>query len=454
MGGDWTHTFTSSLINQLRYAFQQSNIAFEAGAIPTCTIASFATCTSAVGLGAPFASYGYGAGLPQGRFVKVNQVQDNATWNHGRHTILFGGEVDYQDSPWGFLPNASGSFNFTPGAATNSAYPNGIPLRIPSSVSNPAAYQNGLTGMLEGVAEVSLAEGSPTIPFKETDFALYFQDDWKVRPGLTLNLGLRYEYFGQSVNYLHNESVARQTGSNPFWSTSLPLSATTVPSVNSYLKNIEPRVGLAYTPSSLPRMVVHAGYTINVDPEFYELFINMATAAPVVDSGTFACDGITVQCLPANGLTFATVQAADNGYLPTGGDPRVYPTQTVPTSFHNPMSQTYTLGFQYQVAPGRGGRHSLCRESHLGPVPGVEHQPGHPRCAERISGLRRRNAGMHRSDAAGVHAAQLQQRRSPHLRQHSILHLQRSTDIPHGAQLSWMDGNCFVHVQPHDRQCE
>jgi hypothetical protein len=341
VGGDWTHTFSPTIVNQLRYAFQQSNIAFEAGAIPTCTIANFGTCTSTITLGAPFSTYGYGAGLPQGRFVKVNQVQDNASWNKGRHTIMFGGEFDYQDSPWGFLPNASGAFNFTPGASS-------YPLRNTSS--NPA-LANGLTAMLEGVAEVSLAQGSATIPFKESDFALYFQDNWKVTQNLTLNLGLRYEYFGQSVNQLHSESVKQQTGSNPFWSTSLPLSATTVPSVNSDLRNIEPRIGLAYSPSYLPKMVVHAGYSINVDPEFYNLFINMATAAPVVDSGNFGCDGVTIQCLPSSGLTFSTVQTADDKFLPIGGDPRIYPTQTVPTNFRNPMGETYTLGFQYQVAP-------------------------------------------------------------------------------------------------------
>ena len=341
VGGDWTHTFTPSLVNQLRYAFQQSNIAFESGAIPNCTIADFGPCTSSITLGAPFASYGYGAGLPQGRFVKVNQVQDNANWIHGRHTIRFGTEIDYQDSPWGFLPNAPGAFNFTPGATS---------YALRNTGSNPALV-NGLTAMLEGVTQVSLAEGSPTIPFKETDFALYFQDDWKVMPSLTVNLGLRYEYFGQAVNFLHGESVARQTGSSPFWSTSLPLSATTVGSVNPDRRNVEPRIGLAYSPSALPKMVVHAGYSINVDPEFYELFINMATSAPVVDSGTFACDGVKAQCLPGSGLTFSTVQAADDGFLPTGGDPRVYPTQTVPTNFRNPMGETYTLGFQYQVAP-------------------------------------------------------------------------------------------------------
>jgi hypothetical protein len=97
--------------------------------------------------------------------------------------------------------------------------------------------------------------------------------------------------------------------------------------------------------------VVHGGFFINVDPEFYVIFVNMASAAPEVNSGTFACDGVTISCLPGDGLTFSTVQATDLGLLPTGGDPRVNPIQTVPTNFHNPMGETYTLGFQYQVAP-------------------------------------------------------------------------------------------------------
>jgi hypothetical protein len=338
-GGDWTHTFTSNLLNQARYAFQQSSIGFYAGSIPTCTITNFGSCTSTVELGGSLSTYGYGTTLPQGRIIKVNQVQDNVSWNRGRHSITFGGEFDSQHSPWGFLPNAEGVFNFTPGAAG--------PLRnLPD-----ANYSNGLTAMLEGVAEVSLAQGNPNIPFQESDFSFYFQDDWKAMRNLTLNLGLRYEYFGQSADFLHDETVKQQTGSNPFWNTSLPLSATTVPSVNPNYKNIEPRIGLAYTPARLPKMVVHAGYSINVDPVFYEFFVNIASAAPAVNSGNFACDGITVNCLPGNGLTFGTVQAADGKFLPTGGDPRVLPTQTVPIHFHNAMGETYYLGFQYQLTP-------------------------------------------------------------------------------------------------------
>ena len=86
-----------AITNQLRYAFQQSSIGFYGGGIPGCTISVQGPCSSAVSLGAPLTTYGYDLGgfFPQGRFVKINQIQDNASITKGRHTILFGGEFDY-----------------------------------------------------------------------------------------------------------------------------------------------------------------------------------------------------------------------------------------------------------------------------------------------------------------------------------------------------------------------
>jgi hypothetical protein len=350
-GGDWTHTFTPAITNQLRYAFQQSSIGFYGGGIPTCTISDQDPCSSFVGLGSPLTGYGYDfvGFFPQGRFVKVNQIQDNTSITKGRHTILFGGEFDYQDSPWGWLPNDEGSFNFAPGAAINAANPDGIPFNLGTC---GASCSNGLTGFLEGIGELTLSEGSPTIPFKEKDFDLYVQDNFRVNANLILNIGLRYEFFGQAINFLHNETVARQSNaSTAFWDTSLPLSATTVPDIPSDLRNIEPRIGFAYTPTFAPKMVVHGGFSINADPEFYSMFVDVATGAPAVNESSFACDGVVVTCVPGGGLTFATVQAADDKYIPTGGDPRLNPIQTVTGNFHNPQGETYSLGFQYQVAP-------------------------------------------------------------------------------------------------------
>ncbi len=266
--------------------------------------------------------------------------------------------MDFQDSPWGWLPNDEGSFNFAPNAAVNAANPNGIPFNYPAGGgcgSGGANCNNGLTGFLEGIGELTLAEGNPTIPFKEKDFDLYVQDDFKVTSNLTLNLGLRYEFFGQAINFLHNETVQRQEGSNPFWNTSLPLSATTIPSLPSDLRNIEPRIGFAYKPSFAPKMVVHGGYSINADPEFYAIFVNLATATPAVDAGSFACDGVTVTCVPCGGLTYASVQAADAKYIPTGGDPRVNPTQMVNSNFHNPQGRNLQPRLPVPGTPLRSG---------------------------------------------------------------------------------------------------
>jgi hypothetical protein len=344
VGADWTHTFTPNFVDQLRYSFQQATLAFDAGGDPNCTIADFTSCPSSVGIGS-FAGFGYESAIPQGRVVKVTQIQDNGTWNHGRQTILMGGEFDYQNSPNVFLPNAAGTFNFAPGE-TSTAF------RMPAGTSptETSTLTNGLTGILEGISATDLTAGKTTDHFTEPDYAFYFQDDWKVMHNLTLNLGLRYEFFSQGINAVHNETLAQQTGPNPFWDTSLPLSATTVPKIASSFRNVEPRIGFAYNPDFARKMVVHGGFAINVDPSFSNIFVNVASNAPAVNAGAFNCDGVALQCVPNGGLTFGTVQSADLQFIPTGSDPRQDIYITVPTKFRNPMAESYTFGFQYQIA--------------------------------------------------------------------------------------------------------
>jgi hypothetical protein len=363
VGGDWTHTFTTNLFNQLRYAFQQTKIGFQEGGIPSCTFTNLVSCSSYVTVGSGDLGFGYGwgsvfggASLPQGRFVRVNQVQDNASWTRGRHTILFGMEYDFQNSPWEGLPNITGTYNFSTGVTGVNPY---IPASV-TSTSQQAALTNGYTDMLEDLGTLSLAEGNSSIPFRENDIAFYVQDNFKVTSGMTLNLGLRYEYFGNSVNLIHEDSVAQQEGPNAYWDKTLPLSATTFPSVNPDYRNIEPRFGMAYTPSFAPKLVVHAGFDILADPVFYNIFLNIAQAAPVVNSGVINCNGnahlgAITNCQPSGGWSYATVQAfaKANNLLPTGPgvDPRVNPIDTVPSNLRNPLAEIYSFGVQYQVAP-------------------------------------------------------------------------------------------------------
>lgn len=319
VGADYTRTFSPRWVNQLRYGFQQSTITFGDGGYPGCDDANLTICPSSITISS-YAGYGQPNNIPQGRIVKATQAQDNATWSFRTHQITFGGEFDYQNSPNVFLPNTSGTFAF-----------------------------QGINYALAGVATEQLANGNPNIPFKEPDWALYFQDDWKFNKDLTINLGLRWEYFKQSINLLHDASVARQTGSNPIWLTTLPLSLTTFPEIPQNYKNFEPRVGFAYNPPFIQGMVIRGGFAINYDPAFYNIFLNAYTSAPIVNTGTISCNGTTVNCLPAGGTTNALVQAQNAQYNPTAVNPGTKSQSTVNLPFKNPRANNYTLGIQQQL---------------------------------------------------------------------------------------------------------
>jgi hypothetical protein len=325
IGADWVHTFSPRWINQLRYSFQQSTLAFEGGDFATCTDSTFANCPSSVGLGAGNSTLGLASTFPQGRIVKVGQTQDNATWSFGRHSITFGGEFDYQNSPNTFLPNQNGTFTYT-------------------------SYST----LLQGIGTASLTQGNPLIPFKENDVAVYFQDDWKVTPEFTANLGLRWEFFQQALNLLHTRSLAQQTGPTPFWNTSLPLSVTTFPSIPQSYRNWEPRVGFAYSPRYNKNLVVRGGFAINVDPGFYNINLNSASSAPVVNSGQIKCTGTAsatapANCNPSGGANFTTVNSAIGPFIPRGSNPGARNQTLVSSNFRQPYAETYTLGVQYQV---------------------------------------------------------------------------------------------------------
>lgn len=324
VGGNWTHTFSSRWVDSLTYGFQEEKLDFQGGALPNCTVTNLTSCTASMNFNGSQSDlgFGYATNLPQGRTIKVNQVQDNATFSTGNNTVLFGAEVDYQNSPNVFLPNYNGSYSFT---SLNSL-------------------------MNDKASTISLANGNPVVPFTELDQFYYVQDDWKAMDTLTLNIGLRWEIYGMAINKLAQSTLAQQTGPNPFWSKALPLSLTTQPHIPTPYKNFEPRLGFNWNPAAMNhKLSVQGGFAINFDPIFYNPFLNVATSAPDVFSASFSPTGPS---LPANGqFTGAAVRAAELPNLPTGGNPGFDNIGSVSPNFHNPYTESYRLGVQYQLTP-------------------------------------------------------------------------------------------------------
>jgi hypothetical protein len=333
IGLDWARNFSNAFVNQVRFSFSRSSVFFQEQSFPGCNSNAPTACPADMVLigSAPQDSVSFGVfpGFPEGRIINVYQLQDNASMLKGKHSLKFGAEVDQQRSPNVYLPGNNGIFLFT-------SYSDMI-------ANNPFGTE--------------IALGSPILPFSEWDLGFYVQDDWRIKSNLTLNLGMRWDWFQQAINLLHDQSVKQQTGPNPLWSTSLPLSQTTVPSVPEALKNFAPVVGFAWTPHILSRLlgvdktVIRGGFRLAYDPAFYNMFLNIATGAPKVNFAVLGpIVGGPTTGLPPTGV-FGTQVIPFLEPLAAGGDPG-FATQTqVPHNFRNPYTEQWNFGIQHSFTP-------------------------------------------------------------------------------------------------------
>ena len=320
---DWTHTFSSSILNQVRYSFSRAGFGFEGGSFPACTRASINACPTGISFNSDDLNFGMQNNLPQGRTINNTQIQDNASFLHGKHTFKFGGEFYKQRSPNTFLPQINGTYLFDD---------------FNHFLQNAAA-------------QLSLTDGPPKFTFKEYDIAVYTGDDWRVKNNLTVNLGLRWEYTSQAINLLHDLTVANQAGSTPFWSLTAPTINTILPEIPNHYKYFGPSVGFAWKPHlfgmTREKTVIRGGYRITYDPAYYNIFLNVATSAPVVNAGTItAC---TAPCLVGSGFLGSNVRAAHLSDIPRGVNPGIRNNTRVSNNFHEPYTQEWTLGVQHEL---------------------------------------------------------------------------------------------------------
>ena len=167
---------------------------------------------------------------PFGDALNTFQAIDNVTWTRGAHTFKFGVDVRYVQL------NGFQDFSF---AGT---------IGFDGAVSGISPFHDFLQGTA-APQTTFIGRGVTAPPIRQQNYYLFAQDDWQVVPGLTLNLGLRYELntvptaSGRLTNFtvergFFNDDVGLHEGDH---------------------NNFAPRVGFAWTPFKDGRTVVRGG---------------------------------------------------------------------------------------------------------------------------------------------------------------------------------------------------
>jgi hypothetical protein len=330
-GFSWTRDISNHMANEFRASYGRENVGFGGNTIGntmpapgslTTALTSF-TFTDPTVLG-----FGPNDAFPQLRVVNTYQFQDNWTYYKGRHSIKAGINFTLQRSPNTFLPEINGNYTFT----DYGAYAANTPFQI------------------------RIADGNPSFEFREKDTFLYFQDDLKLTRNLTLNLGLTWSYYTQPANLFHQNTVKNETGSNPLWDPTLPLSVTTFPSISAPTDNWGPNVGFAWSPgksrisSGDGKTVVRGGFRMAYDPPYYNIYSNIAGSAPIVLNDTLSNAVSAINPVPANPFG-PQVRTALAPFLQTGVfDPRTFDNTTISPTFGPDKVYSWSLGIQQQVA--------------------------------------------------------------------------------------------------------
>ena len=277
------HTFSPRTVNEFRFSWHQrdtlsvvpvnktspAELGIE-GLIPDDPSAAGPPRVDITG----FTTFGNTIQGPQGRDDNTFQFVNNISHNRGNHHFKFGGEYRnyYQNQTFTFINN--GLYFFTGDMGAIFGLPN-----IP-----------GLNGALSDFARglpIQYIQNSAGTPRYETQsYSGFFQDDWKIRPNLTLNLGVRYELDKPLVDSENRVNTFRPGQQSTVFPTA-PLglvfpgdAGITDSTYQTDKNNFGPRVGFAWDIFGNGKLALRAGYGLYYDTVISETTLQFLTAPP------------------------------------------------------------------------------------------------------------------------------------------------------------------------------
>ena len=367
-------TLTPTLLNEFRMQwgkdketqFSQPPIAGE----PTNAVGGRSPQTILVGT--TTFSFGMPEFLDRAAFPDETRWQfaDTITMTSGNHTVKFGGDINFVKDDINNLRFIGGEFNYT-GATTgiadfivdyvnfqtnggiralSAATPNTNPIgRCVSTINTNQPPTFRRAGKCYA-GNFNQGFGVLGLTMKTQDFNYFIQDDWRVTPRFTLNLGLRYEY----------QRNPDQVNANPL----LPQTNNVVSDKN----NFGPRIGFAYDLSGDGKTSLRGGWGI-----YYGRVINSTVYNSLVNTGvgidrgqrqfTTAANNLPVACTGAT----PAVGADDCAFLPIypnllpSSNPPVGAVQFFDDDFQLPQIHQWDFIFEREIA-----RNTVVSASYIG----------------------------------------------------------------------------------------
>ena len=346
----WIHNFTPTTILSSRVDFNrnrnQTTPFFANGTNVAAELGIEGTSSNPLDYGPPdlnFTNFGaLGDGNPALTRNQNQHLTESVVLSRGKHTLLLGAQYGRNDMSTETQQNGRGTFNFT-GEATSELGANGLPV---------ASTGFDFADFLLGAPQSASIQYSPAMYFVQNTWSGYVVDDWKVSANLTLNLGLRYEFFAplqEKYNEMANLDIAPGFSNVAVVSPTVPgpySGAFPAGLINPDYRNFSPRVGLAWKVPFIKRStIVRAGYGIYYNGQAYIPFaLKLAQQPQPPGLPPFAVSE-SVNTSAANPLTLA------NG-LVSVSPLAITNTFAVDRYYRTPYAQTWDLTIQHDL--GRG----------------------------------------------------------------------------------------------------
>ena len=278
------HTFSPTLTNEFRLGYERFNTSDPVGnqafpGLDQFPNLSFVNLNLQVGPNPNF---------PQSATNNVYSATENVSWIHGNHTFKFGTEFRDYISPQFFTQRSRGDYEYT----------------------DVALFLQDITP--DFIAQRNI--GGRTYYGNQLATYSYAQDTWRIRPNLTLNLGVRYEYttvpVGEQAQSLN--AAASVPGLLNFKS----------PNADPF--GIAPRVGFAYTPTKDGLTVIRGGFSMAYDVFFDNVgvlsvppqFSNTVDLTHANNNPGFLANGGISPAFGLAGNTPAQLRAATSTFIP------------------------------------------------------------------------------------------------------------------------------------------